>query len=75
VLTIFVVFAAQQPLDLRAITARRPPGVTGEIPLVPLTGEELAGYLAAGPSVVLTDDHAPVENFLARVYAEAVRER
>ena len=73
--TIFVVFAAQQPLDLRAITARRPPGVTGEIPLVPLTEEELAGYLAAGPSVVLTDDHAPVENFLARVYAEAVRER
>lgn len=73
--TIFVVFAAQQPLDLRAIAARRPPGVNREIPLVPLTAEELAAYLAAGPSVVLTDDRAPVDNFLARVYAEAVRER
>ncbi len=72
--TIFVVFASQDPLDLTRITARRPRGVPS-LTLVPLSNEDLATYLAAGPSIVLTDDRAPVEQFLARVYAEVVRDR
>jgi len=73
--TIFVLFASRRPLDLADLMRRRPPGVHAPLSLVPLAPEELAAFLNAGPPGVLSDDHAPVEPYLARVYAEVVRSR
>jgi len=73
--TIFVLFASRRPLDLADLMRRRPPGVDTPLSLVPLAPEDLAAFLTAGPPVILTDDHAPVEHYLARVYAEVVRSR
>jgi len=73
--TTFVVLASRAPLDLGRLTARRPPGVPKEPALVVLSGDDLTRFLDSGASMVLTDDRAPVENFLARVYAEALRQR
>lgn len=36
----------------------------------PLSRDELRRYLAARPSMVLTDDHAPVDNMLAPLFTE-----
>lgn len=71
--TTYLVVASWRPPVAAQAVARGPDGKPG--PLVALSSEELAAYLAAGPSIVLTDDLAPVDHFLARVYAEAVRER
>jgi hypothetical protein len=73
--TTFVVLASQAPLDLDLLLARRPPGVPKEPTLVRISGDDLSRYLKDGPSMVLTDDRAPVENYLARVYADVMRRR
>jgi spermidine synthase len=73
--TTFVVLASQRRLDIERIALRRPRGVPATIDLVALSQEELSRYVSAGRSIVLTDDRAPVDNFLARVYAAILRER
>lgn len=71
--TTFVVFASQEPLDLERIAALRPRGVPEAVRLVILSEFVLADYLKKGPSMILTDDHVPVDNFLAVVYAESAQ--
>lgn len=73
--TTFVVLASQRSLNIERIALRRPRGVPATIELVALSQEELSRYVSAGRSIVLTDDRAPVDNFLARVYAAILRER
>lgn len=72
--TTYVLLASQRPLDPDRILTRRPPGVPERVQLVAVSAETVA-RLAAGPAVLLTDDHAPVDQFLARLYAAAVREK
>lgn len=72
--TTYVLLASQRPLDPDRILTRRPPGVPAWVQLVALSGEALTRF-ESGPSVLLTDDRAPVDQFLARVYAAAVREK
>ena len=61
--TTFVIAASKQPLDLVEI----PSGST-------LMGtEELDAYLAMEPPQILTDDHVPVDNLLAPVFADSAR--
>ncbi len=73
--TTFVVLASQRRLEIERIALRRPRGVPATIDLVALSQEEPSRYVSAGRSIVLTDDRAPVDNFLARVYAAILRER
>ncbi len=73
--TTYVILASQRPLDPERILARRPPGVPARAYLVALSTDALIDLADSGPSVLLTDDHAPVDQFLARLYAAAVREK
>ena len=66
----YVVVASQEAIDPTGLGQRRPPGVPGTTTIVAISPEVLEQYLRSGPSIVLTDDHAPVENFLARVYID-----
>jgi predicted membrane-bound spermidine synthase len=72
--TTYVLLASQRPLDPERILTRRPPGVPQRVDLVTVPGEIVA-RLTADPAVLLTDDRAPVDQFLARLYAAAVREK
>lgn len=68
-----VVVASARPVDVARVVTRRPPGVPENTQIFALTDSELAAFLDSGESMVLTDDRAPVENLLARVYAQSVR--
>jgi len=72
--TTYVLLASQRPLDPERILTRRPPGVPQRVDLVTVPGEIVA-RLTADPAVLLTDDRAPVDQFLARLYAAAVHEK
>ena len=75
----YLVVASQEAIDPTGLGQRRPPGVPGTTTIVAISPEALDRYLRSGFSMVLTDDHSPVENFLARVYVDVggqlVRER
>ena len=68
-----VILASNEPIDVARLTARRPIGIPADTKIFALSEAELRGFLASGEAMVLTDDRAPVENFLARVYAESVK--
>jgi spermidine synthase len=70
-----VILASSQPLNTRRLTARRPAGVPSETKIFALSDDELGSFLSAGEGMVLTDDHAPVENLLARLFSESVKRR
>ena len=70
-----VILASDEPIDVARLTARRPIGVAANTKIFALSEAELRDFLASGDAMVLTDDRAPVENFLARVYAESVKRR
>jgi len=53
------------------VAAKTPPGAV--LPVVPAAS--LERFLADGQSVVLTDDHAPVEQLLAPVFNQALHNR
>jgi hypothetical protein len=72
--TTYVLVASQRPLDPTRILTRRPPGVPRRVDLVTVPAE-IVDRLMADPAVLLTDDRAPVDQFLARLYAAAVREK
>ena len=66
----YVVAASEDAMDATSLAQRRPPGVPSTTTIVAISPEALDRYLRSGFSMVLTDDHAPVENFLARVYVD-----
>ncbi len=72
--TTYVLLASQRPIAPARILTRRPPGVPERVDLVTVP-PEVGERLIATPAVLLTDDHAPVDHFLARLYAAAVREK
>ncbi|MBC7234699.1 MAG: fused MFS/spermidine synthase [Chloroflexi bacterium] len=57
----FVIVASKKPLDVSAMRLEQRP----------LTPEELEGYLALEPPMVLTDNHVPVDNLLAPVFEDS----
>jgi spermidine synthase len=70
-----VILASNEPLDVASLTSRRPTGVPADTKIFALSDAELSAFMADGQGIVLTDDHAPVENLLARLYNESVRRR
>jgi spermidine synthase len=70
-----VILASNEPIDIVRLTRRRPSSVPDTTEIFALSGEELSEFLHAGESMLLTDDRAPVENLLARVYAQSVKRR
>ena len=70
-----VILASNEPIDLVRLTGRRPTGVPADTKIFALSSGALTEFLAEGGGLVLTDDHAPVENLLARVYAESAKRR
>ena len=68
-----VILASSEPVDVARLTARRPLGIPQDARIFVLSDTELDTLLGEGESMVLTDDRAPVENFLARVYAQSAR--
>ena len=59
----FVVVAAKGVLDLSHLSAGSGP----------LSTEEWTDYVAQAPPTLLTDDHVPVDNLLAPVFADSAR--
>jgi spermidine synthase len=70
-----VILASNEAIDTRRLTSQRPEGVPAESTIFALSNDELDAFLAEGDGILLTDDHAPVENLLARLFAESVRRR
>jgi spermidine synthase/MFS family permease len=70
-----VILASNDAIDTGSLTSRRPEGVPAESKIFALSNGELDAFLAEGGGMVLTDDHAPVENLLARLFAESVKRR
>jgi len=67
----FVIIAAQRPLDLEGLGTDYP---RKELDLWVLNEEEIEAVKCRSSGFVLTDDHAPVENFLAPVVRQSSRE-
>jgi spermidine synthase len=70
-----VILASNEAIDTGRLTSQRPEGVPAESTIFALSNDELDAFLAEGDGILLTDDHAPVENLLARLFAESVRRR
>jgi len=60
--TTFVIAASQVSLDLSQVP---------DSGYIPWSEEELAGFLAMEPPLILTDDYVPVDNLLAPVYEDS----
>jgi len=60
--TTFVIAASQVPVDLSRVP---------DSGYSPWSEEELAGFLAAEPPLILSDEYVPVDNLLAPVYEDS----
>lgn len=68
-LSTYIVAARWQPLDLSII--ERAAEVEGQAPIASvMPAEAMAAWLAERPPLLLTDEHAPVDNLLAPIFAE-----
>jgi spermidine synthase len=67
----WVLIGSQQPLDRSAYLAAADLTPRPDIAAHLWDGPKLAEFIAGGRSVILTDDHAPVDNLLAPVFEES----
>jgi spermidine synthase len=65
----YVLMASRQPLDRTAFDAITAPASVVERTM-PLEEERLDAYLQSGRALTLTDDFAPVDQLLARLFIE-----
>ena len=64
----YVVVASAVPIDIDAFMRFDGPRTTPEKASSVMPSEELRRYLDAGRRIVLTDDHAPVDNLIAPLF-------
>ncbi len=64
----FVLLASRKPLDAARFQRIAQAGAPPESSVLP--EEQFAAYLGSGPAVVLTDDYAPVDQLVARLFVD-----
>ncbi len=67
----WVLIGSRQPLDHEAYTEATAATPRPDIALHVWDGKKLAEFLKSGPSFLLTDEYAPVDNLLAPVFEES----